>query len=533
MAGMEPVKSPRPEAQTRPDKHHHQENIIRLKDGTRIVIRQKDYLFIGPKGQRSNGMVVNCLPLFEVHSPEQRDEMRAESKKAKRRSKKRASTTVTESSAAAAKGPVQATRSHSIAMKKLANRFVIQKAHSSENLLSTKNTKIYRTATKRSCEAEDVMEPAGREGVDVKRDQWSYSSNPMLADHDTSIEDSVSFTSDHTHPVVHVQTPQDLALLDLMDKEKEEGEGEKVGEREEERAREKVGCEENSKEAVSAGVQGVANGRLTSSDGGSEGEEREEVKVNYIQNPEQIATLKRSSGSVSFIGIDRGRSQSPLADVREEVGGEEGRMVRVGEEKGGGEEERGRGKAEVEGGGVGEQKEGERGGEEREGEKEHRGEEKNEIRRGNGMVKGGRRGGGGEGETERGEEPTIQEEAHVEEDKDAAKDLPQTETSLQPPPSRSTPTSAAAPLSSSSHTPATPQPSLQSAPHHPPQATEPLQSRRSRVTPLPPPPFTLEPQFIEKSGWLSKLSHKKGKLNGSLRLFIVRAASWVWVLWGV
>ena len=454
-------------------------------------------------------MVVNCLPLFEVRSPEEREEMRAEAKKAKRRSKKRAATTVTECSAAATKGSIQATRSHSIAMKKLANRFVIQKAHSSENLLSTKSTNVQRTAAKRSSEAEDVIEPAGREGVDFKRDQWSYSSNPFLTDYVTSIGDPISMTTDHTHPVIHVQqTLQDLNSLDLRDKEeeeKEEGEGEKVEEKEERGREQKVWCESNSKEAVSAGVQeGVANGRLTLSDGGSEGEEREEMRVNYIQNPEQIETLKRSSGSVSFIGIERGRSQSPLADVREEVGGEEGRVGRVGGDKGGGEEEGVRKKAEGEGGSVGERmKGGERVGEESVDKEERGREEKSEV--------GGMAEGIGEGEKWRGEEPTVQEGSLVEEEKDATEEVPQMETNPQPLPARPTLTSAAAPPSSSSSTPATPQPSVHSAPHqHPPRTTEPSQSRRSHVTPLPPPPFTIEPQFIEKSGWLSKLSHKKG-----------------------
>ena len=30
------------------------------------------------------------------------------------------------------------------------------------------------------------------------------------------------------------------------------------------------------------------------------------------------------------------------------------------------------------------------------------------------------------------------------------------------------------------------------------------------ATPLPPPPLIFEPKFVERSGWLSKLSHKKG-----------------------
>ena len=440
-------------------------------------------------------MVVNCLPLLEMRSGQVATS-----------TKERAASVSGGSSAAAAAQHVHSATEtgHTAGGTKISKRFVLKKASSSEDVLAHETPRP--EPSKRSSEAEDILDQGGKDSIQVQREKWAHFSSSYSANYSTRVRDS-QVTAE-----LPTQTkPEGAPELNM---EKEEGGGGggdgggggggggggATGE-----ASKQGGGGENGTVApadVGERKMDVNKGKFgIMSDGGSEEEEGQELKVSYIENPEEIITLKRSSGSVSFIGsLTRGGqlSQPPPASVMEDGGeGEEGAVG--GKEEGGGEVE---GEKEKVGGGSGE-----------EGEVEGGGSEGGRVQGEAAVVEEGKKE-GGERKTDEAKE---KDEGERERNQSSAKD----ETRKQEDTSEESVPVAAAAEPVPQKPPPLPATSLQSPPpllsppppSQPPQQDGPAASPRPSgpvVTPLPPPPPTFEPEFIERSGWLTKLSHKKG-----------------------
>ena len=467
------------------------ENIIILKDGTRILIRSKDeYQFTGPGGQQ---MVVNCLPLF-VPRPEDTTTKTALTD----------STTVTNEASKDAHSTLQ--KKQARRGTKAAQRFVLQKAASTESILTptTPVSSPHLDKRKHSSEAEDILSESGKNSVQVLRDTWSHYNSSSCG-----MNEGVTASGNTTTSTV-------LATGNVVvdgEVQASEVEGERGGDVSvvggtEVGASGEEGAERDESDGTSQPL----------SDGGSEGEKEKEVRISYIENPDEMQRLSRSSGSVSFISNDRpmvrGRSHpssSPPPSVEEEtrettdmgeqardevegavLGGEGGEgSVKEGGGEGGGDGVK-EGGGEGAGDGV---KEG--GGED--GVKEGGGEGGEDVKEGSGEGVDGEEGEGVEIDTTGDKSP---EGDNHHQDGDALTEI------------------VGLTQSSPSLTPTAPPPASTDPAHSTQTASPPglAHSTQTPVTPLPPPPATFEPQFIERSGWLMKLSHRRG--NYFLMIFM-------------
>ena len=267
-------------------------------------------------------MVVNCLPLLEMRSGE-----------VAASTKERAVTASGGSSAAATTEHVRSATetSHTVGGTKISRRFVLKKASSSEDVLSHKTP--HPEPSKRSSEAEDILDQAGKDSVQVQREKWAHFSSSYSANYSTRVRDSLV-----TAELPAQTKPEGPPELNV---EKEVGEGGAGGGATGEAPKQGGGGENSTASPADVGEKktDTNKGKFgVMSDGGSEEEDGQELRVSYIENPEEIITLKRSSGSVSFIGsLTRGGGllQPPPESVMED-GGEE--AVR-GKEEGGGEAE--------------------------------------------------------------------------------------------------------------------------------------------------------------------------------------------------
>lgn len=378
-------------------------------------------------------MVVNCLPLF-VPRPENDTTNEATSEM-------NTTTKIASNDAHDTLQKKQARRG-----TKAAQRFVLQKASSTDSLLTLSSPQPNRS--KHSSEAEDILSENGRNSVQVLRETWTHYNKSSYGIHGkgTTPVKSVSEAVSSTESV-----PLDKEVQVREEDEKKEVESVEGGGL---RGEEVEGCDE----ADSASAQPL-------SDGGSDVEEERGVRVSFIESPEEMQTLKRSSGSVSFITTDppavRGRQHhpSPPPSVEEEtVDKTEGRTSDGVEELSVSVEE-----------GAGD------------GVREMFGSSEN--------------GEGVNGEIETTEVAhTVKKGAITHQEGDTEKvSLTQSTPSLTPsapPPDTSYLTQSSIPLATQRMS----------------EAKQPL------VTPLPPPPVTHEPQYIERSGWLIKLSHRKGRV---------------------
>ena len=501
--GSVPQQLPQSEAGKSPRKVPSAKNEIVLKDGSCITIRNKDdYLFVGPQGHQ---MVVNCLPLF-IPRPEtlQVDPATAgicggkaalEGEKVQKQ----------DIHSSLHEGRQQARRG-----TKAARRFVLKKSSSSENLLSVGPTTPRPDPKKRSLEAEDILDENARSSVQVHRDMWTHFNPPAAAD----MRQVTAPVESTNTAVLSVEETVKVPLNHEVGGSWERGEG-----------KGNVGPDEEEEEVDGGRQQGKkGDEELLSpvlSDGGSDGEDEKEMRVSYIENPDQVETLKRSSGSVSFIG---GNAVRPLGrktaaarppsveeDMREATNRGEptwdmdrtdgGEQLR--EEEGTDGAEMGDTKIDTPGGGS----------------------QESGVRV---IVESG----------EGGEEATIvagwmseMSTADYGNTSDGDELKPKIETSgmesethnatQEPAPSDDFSSEKAA--LETAHCATASGPQLNSAdpqdlgPNSPESQDQPL---TPAVTPLPPPPVTVEPEFIERSGWLMKLSHKRGQ-NTLLMIFTV------------
>ncbi|CAI8037202.1 hypothetical protein GBAR_LOCUS20806, partial [Geodia barretti] len=475
-----PPFSPQPAPPKLPRQQN--KNEIVLRDGTVITIRSKDeYLFVGPKDQQ---MVVNCLPLF---TPRPQNQQGAGDS---------ATTSGTENENGGKtemeeKSDVQSSmhelmhepRKQERRQTKAMRRFVLKKATSAENLLNTASAspKI-SDKKKRYSEAEDILDANTRNGVKVQRSMWTHFNSSPLANSQVVHPDSVLAT-----------TSTELT---------------KEGNTEVEKGWE-VMRKEESEEVNTGGAgnqdEGRGNVQQSFSDGGSDGEESKEMRVSYIDNPEQVQTLKRSSGSVSFIGrasfLLRVSTSPPPPSVEEDMTEEEGE----------GREEEGEEEASAAPvvdsapvmqvvGSV-------------EGEREREGVE---------MA-----GSEGRGNTDGAVEkipPRGDEAGEKNDETESDGDIPKRKLDADKAELGSHPQEAAGGVSEKASlvhaTLATPTAPPQASPDLVPLTsnTVPLTSvptvqavQQLTASPLPLAPMTFEPEFIERSGWLMKLSHRRGK----------------------
>ena len=238
------------------------------------------------------------------------------------------------------------------------------------------------------------------------------------------------------------------------------------------------------------------NSQLRTASEGSDTDESnpQKISVNYIDNPEDLKPqLKRSSGSVSFIGACTvSPLQSSLID-KKIVEGEEGE-----------------GRTEPSGNGITSV-----------GEKPV---EENLAQSKNGIENG----------------KTLPSDKNGNEVPDSKL---QNEHSTSPKPSEtSTEDNAVAAASSTTFTSPTEKPPLleeanlqvsqpnaqPSAPLHPTQNPSATQ-RQLATTLLPPSPSSIEPTYIERSGWLTKLSHRKGVFRDKWqKRYFVLHGSWLY-----
>ena len=428
-------------------------------------------------------MVVNCLPLFTPRPQNQQGA--GDSATTSGTENKNGGKTETEE-----KPDVQSSmhelmhepRKQERRQTKAMRRFVLKKAPSAENLLNTASASPKMSdQKKRWSEAEDILDANTRNGVKVQRNMWTHfnSSPPANSQVDKDVHpDSLLAT-----------TSTELA---------------KEGNTEVEKGWEVMG-KEDSEEVDTGGAgnqdEGRGNVQQSFSDGGSDGEESKEMRVSYIDNPEQVQTLKRSSGSVSFIGraspLLRVSTSPPPPSVEEDM---------TEEEEGEGREEEGEEEAsvaavvdsapvvQVVGSGEGDGKVGER-----EGVEMVRSESRDDT----------------DGAVEK--MPPTGDEAGEKNDGDIPKPKPDAgKAELGPHPQE-----AAGGVSEKAGlihaTLSTPTAPPQASPNFVPLTsnTVPLTSvqavQQLTATPLPLAPMTFEPEFIERSGWLMKLSHRRGK----------------------
>ena len=469
-------------------------NRIVLNDGTCIVIKSEDeYLFIGPQNQQ---MMVNCLPLFQMRLENGQNDSAGAAVVA----------TSTVTLAQNTGSPVsQCEINKRRRGTKAERRFVLKKSASTENILTPSTPPPEKS--KHSSEAEDVLDQQGKESVHVQRETWAHFTKS--ADYSTHVSNPVSVV---VPPQVITETASPVEETSEIEKLSGEGknrEGEK-----------KEGAEmvDGSMEGVSGEGEGASKeegeGEQTRgsegksaqvlSDGGSDGEEAREMRVSYIENPGQMQTLKRSSGSVSFFGnvatmIPVAVTHSPPSpsvveeDRGEDVDGGQVSVAACG--MGMGEGVSGNGEL------VDEKSEAVASGEEKEkdvaeGEREEVGTkaEREQTDTENGV-----------GAATSADESTAKqkEEGGGSSEKASLTQAPSQQPQPQPQPNApSQPSQPPATTSPQTSQQNVPQPTGQSLPSHP------------VITPLPPPPMTFEPEFIERSGWLTKLSHRKGGWSG-------------------
>ena len=433
-------------------------NKVVLRDGTCITIRGRDeYLFVGPQGHQ---MVVNCLPLFTPRP-------------------------VTGSLTAGASGGASSSSerdAHNQVRRrgtKAMRRFVLKKAASTENLLAQRSDPATAATKnhdrKRSSEAEDILSENARKNVHVHRDMWtvfSKTDEQQASDYSNCEgvgEVSKAILAPEDPPTT--QTPAEELKILSDDDDGERGSGvEDRGVREMVEGGVSVGVGggelEGDGNVINGGEKGGGDGALGDDDtmqqhafSGSDGENEKELRVNYIENPEQMKTLKRSSGSVSFIGTASSSSRGKAAhsppppltvegvkeeeeeeeEVQEEEGSEPTGMV------GGITEDKPTPKIQPLGTGPGSKTTG------------------------------------------------VQESDHL--NGEIGTEVSQSpESSWEPLPHL-----------------VPPSPTTEDTPAHPPMGTEQQTLPQQPVTtPLPPPPRVFEPEFIERSGWLMKLSHRRG-----------------------
>ena len=496
--------------------------MIVLKDGASITIQSKDeYLFVGPQGNR---MVVNCLPLYlprtdvlQTNSATAGGASSSDSVAGVKEGKKDGQSSIHEPQKQARRGT------------KAMRRFVLKKAASSENLLTP--TSVHATAAskgdqnKHSSEAEDIFDKKSRNNVQVHRDMWThFNKSPG---HQTSAANSAGIEEVDQAAVVTTQpespstTQESSGSVQKVNILSNEGESSEDGA--ERKGVDDVGvCEDVKTVGICEEVktEGVGDGEMVDGQeredvvrkeelleqvlSGSDGEEQKEMRVSYIENPEQVETLKRSSGSVSFIGtastfvrITATRSPPP-ASVSEDMGEEEKdctstKMVGTSPDA-----EVGVVLVDEEGDSVtlvsGENRECVDGADENvkpkinttglEAAKQNSDDLKEEM------------------ESERAE---------------LAKTVPASgQSSCEPSDSHLMPSEPVIDSLSESFPDLIPP-----SPTEEPQLPEQQQNLPPQpfVTPLPPIPVILEPEFIERSGWLMKLSHRRGGSILSLSLF--------------
>ena len=381
---------------------------------------------------------------------------------------------------------------------KAARRFVLKKASSSDNLLAPVSAPPLKPDTlKRSSEAEDILDEAMRSKVEVHRDRWTH----FNSSYKKAVDPTSEVESDNLLQKA-VETVEPQQIKEGVGYEGEKGIVEDMGKN--------VGgeCVSEGEVAKEGEERGGNEPSQVLSDGGSDGEGEREMRISYIENPEQVQTLKRSSGSVSFFGgaaptvrkmanvsspppprvsedgeemgdeaststrdAEEGASGSGVTVVLEGVGGDKVTCVGdegakdmcTGCESGEGSDVvfvGGKGQDKVNGGGARKQN-----------------SEKAEVESGQNMTP----------------EPAPSDSNHAEEET-PSENVALTQTTPSQMPSG----------------PATPDPPQLTPSSPPPQGTA-EEPQGPQVTPLPPAPLTVEPEFIERSGWLTKLSHRRGQ----------------------
>ena len=369
---------------------------------------------------------------------------------------------------------------------KAARRFVLKKASSNDNLLSAGTSPKHATM-KCSSEAEDILDETVRNKIEVHRDRWTHfnSSYQQAVDPTTAAVESDPLLLTPAETQGKQETPKV--------KEGDGQEGEREG-KEEEREGDGEVIREMREGDERDGGGGAALPTL--SDGGSDGEGERELRVSYIENPEQVETLKRSSGSVSFIGnarpvVKRMASvcPSPPPSVTEDVGemaagaSDIGSPVSAGVtvivESGEGDEVTGVS------------------GDSGEGDKV--------------TCVGGDSGEGVSGVN--GDTATTDGADTVKAKVESGKMEPETQNAtLESAPFGGEHASGVTTSEISTPSKTLSGPPLQNFPPATPSAPPQEQTVNTQlVTPLPPAPLTFEPEFIERSGWLIKLSHRRGQ----------------------
>ena len=423
-------------------------------------------------------MVVNCLPLFIPRPETQQGAVDSATGGSESVLKENRGKVETEDASMheSMHNPRKQERRQTKAMR----RFVLKKASSAENLLNAASPDSKISDQKKRCsEAEDILDANTRSGVKVQRNMWThFNSSPPTSS-----------------KAVHLDVVATALTIegDNDDTEVEKG-GVVVGTVEGEEVDMGDGGDED---------KGRGSIPQSSSDGGSDGEESKEMRVSYINNPEQMETLKRSSGSVSFIGraspFLRVSTSPPPPSLAEDVTE--------------GSEEKEEAVAVVHSGPSVQEVNGEEG--------------KGEAREGGEVAMVGSEGGdctdGAAEKVEATGDEVAEKNGETESEGDIPKqklDVDKAELGPQPQEAaggvsekaeliQSTPVAPSAPPQAS---PNPVPPTL--APHNlvPLTLAPPVQAvQQLTPTPLPPAPMTFEPEFIERSGWLMKLSHRRGK----------------------
>ena len=469
-------------------------------------------MFAGPQGQQ---MIVNCLPLFVPRPEAQRVEP------------------TTSGHAASVSGEAvetQHTQGHSVRKTRVENQghkgskstqgFALKKASSSESVLvdtcasAAAATKC--KLEKRSSEAEDILDESARNKVKVHRETWTQFNKGYSTTGDVESASQVVTVSETT-------TEKLVEALSSKEGGREEGEKEMEGvdSREEQNTsgegggRGEGGGNEEGTSTEEGEREGNQGGPHVQSDGESDGDNGKELSISYIENLEQIQTLKRSSGSVSFmvnplVRVTSMHSPRPASVVEsrgEEAGEVGGTDWDEGTRGGEGGEVSESGERGEEGEGVNGRSEGE-GGEGGKGEDGGRGREG--VNGGGEVATEDKTWGGEDGEEVRAKIQATGEEPHP--------TGPQTETqpltsSAGDTASTETPQAQSTLLETAGESSTLPSENS-SRPSAP--TSDPGLSQRSEqllaptATPLPPPPLTVKPAFIERSGWLTKLSHRRG-----------------------
>ena len=352
---------------------------------------------------------------------------------------------------------------------KAMRRFVLKKAPSADNLLSTASSasKIPSYNQKKQySEAEDLLDGNTRSSIKVQRSMWTHFDSTRPASKSCSELDKA------VHP--------DSVMVTVSTEPTKKGNDDAEMAAEEE---EVVGGREGSDQVDAGDKEKEDGGKAQSlSDGGSDGEESKEMRVSYIDNPEQVQTLKRSSGSVSFIGRTSpflvSTGSPPPPSVAEDVAERS--------------EEEGEGEGEVDGGTVADSPAG------CEGKGESGGGEEvavvgSEGKDGEGTVSSSEAGAADDETKIKGDDPNLKQDADKGPEP-AKADVPEKADLVQATPDTpSTPPQVPPDL-----VPLTSAPTVQN-------------SQQLTFTPLPSVPMTFEPEFIERSGWLMKLSHRRGK----------------------